>query len=160
MKFINRADFSAKINGRFAPEKDAWLCNYFVSVFKCFSHTLSCRVKFETLIKKTQRLVALFNSEYPIYAFPDGIAGWRDVPRNRRLSPVQIFNTDELADLLRTRIYFRDPEKRVDNYHITDRDMSWVVVFSHHNDWHLYAPRELLDIAIRNGITSKKQGDR
>jgi hypothetical protein len=100
-------------------------------------------------------LVTVFNSEYPIYAFPDGIAGWRDVPRNRRNSPIQIFHAKELAEILRTQIYFRDPQRRIDNYHITDRDMRWVVVFSHHNDWHLYASRELLDISISSGVTKE-----
>ena len=147
MKFINKAKFLARVHERFHPESESWLYNYFPSVFRSHSYAISSRAKVETLIKKTQKLVPALGSNYPLYAFPDGIAGWRDTPKNRRLSPIELSDQEELRDTIENRIYFRDPKRREDNYHITDADFRWVVVFTHHGDWHLYAPPALLVIA-------------
>lgn len=147
MKFTNKKVFGARLRSRFPDYEEGWLYNYLESAFGCEPYTISSRAKLDTLITKTKRIAATLGGGYPLIAFPNGMAGWRGVPTNRRLSPVQISSPDDLSELLRSHIYFRDPKRFEDNYHITDASFSWIAIFCHHGDWHLYAPSASISIA-------------
>lgn len=140
MKFLNKANFEAKLRRRFPDHCDGWLYNCLEQAFGCEAYTISARAKLDTLITKTQRIVLALHSIYPLCAFPNGVAGWRGVPQNRRRSPVELPDAEQLSQLLRDHLYFRDPGRHIDNYHVTDQHFRWIAVFCHHDDWHFYAP--------------------
>lgn len=146
VNFLNKATFEAKLRQRFSCDSDCggWLYNCLSGEFGCEPYTISARATIDTLIDRTQRIVQELGSRYPIWAFPDSAAGWRDVSSNRRTSPIELLDADELSQLLRRHIYFRDPGRRIDNYHISDIDFRWIVVFSHHDDWHFYGRPDLV----------------
>ncbi|MBA3964136.1 MAG: hypothetical protein H0X40_19870 [Chthoniobacterales bacterium] len=83
-------------------------------------------------------------SRYPLFAFPDGLAGWRGAPKNHRHSPIALPDPESLSEVLREHIYFRDPKRYEDNYHVTDAAFCWIAVFCHHGDWHFFASPELI----------------
>lgn len=147
MKFTNKKIFDATLRTRFPDHGGGWLYNCLEDAFDCDAYTISSRANLETLIKKTQRIASTLGTHYPLIAFPNGTAGWRPVPKNRRQSPIQLSSPDDLSELLRCHVYFRDPKRYEDNYHITDHAFSWIAVFCHHGDWHFFAPPDSIEAA-------------
>lgn len=139
MKYLNKKSFEATLRHRFPDHGGGWLCNCLEEVFRCDSYTISSRAKLDTLIAKTQRIASALGSRYPLIAFPNGCAGWRAVPKNRRQSPIELSSPDDISELIRRHIYFRDPDRYEDNYHIADSSFRWIAVFCHHGDWHFFA---------------------
>ena len=139
MKYLNKKSFEATLRHRFPDHGGGWLCNCLEEVFRCDSYTISSRAKLDTLIAKTQRIASALGSRYPLIAFPNGCAGWRAVPKNRRQSPIELSSPDDISELIRSHIYFRDLESYEDNYHIADSSFRWIAVFCHHGDWHFFA---------------------
>jgi hypothetical protein len=140
VKFLKKRDFQDKLLERFPDHGDGWLYNCLEEHFQCGCYTISARAKLDTLVAKTLKVASTLSSRYPLVSFPNGCAGWRGVAKNRRQSPVELSSPQELSQLLREHIYFRDPKRYEDNYHITDDAFRWVVVFCHHGDWHFFAP--------------------
>jgi hypothetical protein len=150
MKFLKRSPFEAELRRQYPESQDdGWFYNSVGAEYRYkFPYTLSARVKLDTLIAKTCRIVTALDSQYPVYAFPDNFAaGWREFPKSRRRSPLAIANEGELADLIRNHICFRHPQRLCDNYHITDAGFRWFVIFCHHDDWHFFAPPPLVALA-------------
>jgi hypothetical protein len=143
VKFINKTEFANRIQELFHPDEDSWLYNYFPFLYGVDAYSLAPGTKLHTLIDITLKLIPALGGAYPVFAFPDGLAGWRDVPKNRKLSPIQVSDPDTLSQLLTDRIHFGASNGPVDNYHIADSEFRWVVVFSHEGRWLFYGTPEL-----------------
>jgi hypothetical protein len=144
MKFINKSEFWSQLKKHYPEYKGGWFYNCLEDAFGCPSLDISNRAKLETLIKKTNSIPLILGSSYPLLAFPNGNAGWKNLSSSRSQSPISVSDENELADLITKHIYFRDANRYEDNYHITNQEFEWFAVFCHHGDWHLFTSKKIM----------------
>jgi hypothetical protein len=149
MKFINKSEFWSQLKKRYPDYKGGWFYNCLEDALGCKSLDISNRAKPATLIKRTQLILNILGSSYPLLAFPNGNAGWKNLSSSRSQSPIRVSDQDELTNLIANHIYFRDATRREDNYHITNQEFEWFVVFCHHGDWHFFSSKKAMQ-KIRN----------
>lgn len=107
------------------------------------SYALHGRLSWRRIAATSVSAVQLLPARPPFILFTDHIAGWSQVPKRRRWSPVQLGSLDEALTFIRTRSYFRDRTGYVDNYYLCDHTLQWFISFCHHNGWHLWLPRNI-----------------
>ncbi len=149
MKFINKSEFWSQLKKHYPDHKGGWFNNCLEHAFRCPSLDISNRAKLETLIKRTQLIPNILGTSYPLIAFSNGNAGWKNLATSRPQSPIRISDQNELANLVKKHMYFRDARGYEDNYHITDQGFEWFVVFCHHGDWHFFSSKKTMQ-KIRN----------
>lgn len=103
---------------------------------------MSCRVRMNTLIWRTLLIPMALGESYPLLAFPDRFAaGWRGEKGSRRRAPIEIDSELTLRMIITSKIYFREGSlpRYEGNYYVTNRALTWFVVFGHHDDWMFFA---------------------
>lgn len=101
---------------------------------------LPARAAWRRLTDATASVIAALGGRPPFVLFTDRLAGWRDVAKRHRRSPVRSSSLEEALAFLQQRAHFRDPRAYEDNYYLCDRSLAWFIVFCHHGDWHLFVP--------------------
>ena len=146
MRYLKKAKFGAELERRYPSYIAGWFGDCLLDIPNWSYIDISARAKVETLIRRTQAIPRILGDSYPLIGFPNGVirchvAGWKNVPSNRKHSPIEISDPDELAQLIVTRMHFRDPKGFEDNYYITNQKCEWFALFCHHGDWHFFAPK-------------------
>ena len=109
---------------------------------------LSSAVPPTSLIKSTVNIINRTNSQYPLWAFNDLLAGWKNFPYAQRHAPLEVESEKELIKLLTKHLYFRD--RRADNYYLTNSSFEWFIWLCHHGDWHFAArPKILMKFRVK-----------
>ncbi len=138
MKYLKKNAFWSKLKRKYPANDMGWFCNSLLDAFPPPGVEISARAKIDTLITRTQVVPIVLNANFPLIAFPNGIAGWKNVTSNRKFSPVEILDPSELAQLIQRKMYFRDAKGFEDDYYITNGKLNWFVVFRHHGDWRFF----------------------
>ena len=148
MKYLSKSRMWSKLLEKYPNEFGGWFTNGLDIHFGDNCIYLSNRVHVHTLIWRTQRILSALDEEYPLYAFPDLFAaGWRNEVGRRRTAPIEISDETVLKHVIENKMFFREgPIPRYeDNYHITNKDMTWFVVFCHHDNWFFFASPNVIE---------------
>jgi len=145
MKYFRRSRIWGELLRKYPNEFDGWFTNGLGVVhFRDSWIDLSNRVRLSTLILRTSRVPTALGDSYPLLAFPDCFAsGWRNEKGSRRRAPIQIDSELILRDVIVNKMFFRENPslpRYEDNYYITNRALTWFIVFCHHDNWMLFAP--------------------
>jgi hypothetical protein len=106
------------------------------------SYELHGRLSWRRLDAASATALKLLGAKPPLVIFTDRMAGWRDVPKRRRWSPIRVDGPEDALQVVRQRSHFRDKTTYADNYYLCDRTARWFMVFCHHDGWHLWLPRK------------------
>ena len=113
MRFLNKAKFWAEVEKRYPNRRGEWFWNCFVEEFDGAWLAISSHISVKSLVRRTLSIPRILNCPYPLIAFPDFVAGWKNVSSNRRFSPVEIRDEAELASLILEHIHFRERGRAV-----------------------------------------------
>ena len=149
MKYLRRSRIWSELLRKYPNEFDGWFTNGLGVVhFRDRRIDLSNRVRLNTLILRTSLVPTALGDSYPLLAFPDSFAsGWRNEKGSRRRAPIQIDSELTLRDVIVNRMFFREKTllpRYEDNYYITNRALTWFIVFCHHDNWMFFAAEPYL----------------
>lgn len=159
MKYIDKKIFWNKLKQKFSIRPNEFFYNSLDEYFNCKGYTISRTAKLDTLIKRTLQIPKILGNKYPLVIFNNECSGWKGIKKYKYL-PIEIGSSKELKEILRNRIYFREEydkfgERYDNNYHITNKDFEWFIIFCHHDDWHFYAKPSLVT-KIKDKLTHNK----
>lgn len=101
---------------------------------------LSDQTALDFLIKKSLEYVESSQCD-EFFMFNDSIAGWKGLSKQIDKYDAFRINTNEVASVLVNNIFFRDENGYVDNYYVIDANMSFIIMFCHEGDWHVWNKR-------------------
>ena len=143
MKYLRGSLIWDELHRKYPNEFGSWFTNGLRVVhFKDSEIYLSNRVRMNTLLWRTLQIPMAVGESYPLLGFPDRLAaGWRDEKGSRTRAPIEIDSKLTLRDVVTSKIYFREGHipRYEGNYYITNRALTWFIVFCHHDDWIFFA---------------------
>ena len=140
VRFLGKAEVFEKLQCRFPFDMQAYFCDGRCS--RLAERRLSERASLKRLVRVTERHISPARHE-SLIAFNDHIAGWRNVPRTKRFSPLVLDPAISIQEFIERHMHFRDPQRYEDNYYLTTPDFDWFINFCHHGDWHFYGRKPL-----------------
>lgn len=91
----------------------------------------------DMLIQRTHEVIKKYH-EIELMAINDAIAGWRNREEGIHKDDFLLISTDEIDDLIKSHIFFRNTDGYTDNYYLINHARSIIIMFCHENDWHCW----------------------